>query len=166
MNQVDKFIENLKGKMTEACLSTAKEMLDDAKDRIVIPNEARNPAQFMAYKNSLKLSTVEVKGNEIKVSVYSDLVVSDGSKWDGVPIGAFLEWGTGPMGESSNGYPHGYPYTTKAPWDKHSSMQEIMTGTWGITARPHLYPALMAIKPKFKANVNRKVIEAWKQSAI
>lgn len=164
MNQIDKFADSLKSKLAEAMLETAKELLEDAKDRIEIPSYARNPFQFTAYKNSLELSNLSIKGNEIEIKVKSDLVVNDGSKWQGVPIGAFLEWGTGPMGESSNGYPHGYPYTTQAPWDENTAYQALMTGTWGITANPHLYPALMAIKPKLKENISRKVKEAWKIS--
>lgn len=159
----DNFINNLKAKLIEANKETGEELLKDAKDRIEIPGEARNKSQFVQYKNSLKTKT-ELEGEEIVTHVYSDLVVSDGSKWDGVPIGAFLEWGTGPMGDSSNGYPHGYPYTIDKPWDEHTTVQYLQTGSWGITARPHLYPALQAIKPVYKENIERKVKEAWKMS--
>lgn len=132
-----------------------EQMLKEAKERVDIPQEARNPSQFVEYRDSLKTNT-EVNGNEITIKVFSDLVVADGSKWDGVPIGAFLEWGTGPMGESSNTYPHGYPYTTDGPWDYHSTQQYIQTGEWGITARPHLYPTLQLYKSKIIKELERK----------
>lgn len=147
--------------LKEVCEQVGEEMLEEAKERVEIPSEAHNPQQFVQYRDSLKTKT-EVKGNEITTKVYSDLVVNDGSKWDGVPIGAFLEWGTGPMGQNSNEYPHGYPYTTEAPWDAHSTDQYIMTGTWGITARPHLYPTLQAFKPKLKEKLNKELRKQWK----
>lgn len=138
-----------------------EEMLKEAKERIEIPSEARNPQQFVQYRDSLKTKT-EKQGSSIVTKVYSDLVVNDGSKWNGVPIGAFLEWGTGPMGDSSNGYPHGYPYTIDKPWDEHSAMQYVQTGSWGITARPHLYPTLLYFKPKFKQKIMEELKKQWK----
>ncbi len=152
---------NLESVLKGVCSKIGEDMLKEAKERVEIPTEARNPQQFVQYRDSLKTKT-EVKGNEIITKVYSDLVVNDGSKWDGVPIGAFLEWGTGPMGEDSNNYPHGYPYTTNTPWDSHSTDQYIQTGTWGITARPHLYPTLQSFKPKLKDKIKKELYKQWK----
>lgn len=125
--------------------------------------EARNIQQFVEYENSLQRSDVKSEGDKHAVSIFSELVVQDGSKWDGVPIGAFLEWGTGPLGEDSNAYEHGYPYTTKAPWDEHTTIQWSQTGTWGIEARPHLYPALVAGKNTLIEDIKEKVKDTWKK---
>lgn len=152
---------NLESLLKGVCEKVGEQMLEEAKERVEIPSEARNPQQFVQYRDSLKTRT-EMQGNNIVTKVYSDLVVSDGSKWDGVPIGAFLEWGTGPMGDSSNGYPHGYPYTIDKPWDEHSAIQYVETGTWGITARPHLYPTLQHFKPKFKNMIMEEFKKQWK----
>lgn len=147
-NDLNKFLKEFGEQIGE-------EMLKEAKSRVDIPEEARNPNQFEQYRESLKTKT-EVENNVVTIKVYSDLVVSDGSRWDGVPIGAFLEWGTGPMGESSNSYPHGYPYTTYQPWDYHTYRQFYKTGDWGITARPHLYPTLQLYKSKLRKELERK----------
>lgn len=146
----------------KVCNQIGEQMLKEAKDRVEIPSEARNPQQFVQYRDSLKYK-VENEDNKYTIKVYSDLVVNDGSKWDGVPIGAFLEWGTGPMGDSSNNYPHGYPYTIDKPWDEHSMVQFVETGTWGITARPHLYPTLQSYKSKFKDVILEELKKQWKK---
>ena len=144
------------------CNQIGEQMLKEAKDRVEIPSEARNPQQFVQYRDSLKYK-VENEDNKYTIKVYSDLVVNDGSKWDGVPIGAFLEWGTGPMGDSSNNYPHGYQYPIDKRWDEHSTIQFVETGTWGITARPHLYPTLQSYKSKFKDMVIKELKTQWKK---
>ena len=146
----------------KVCNQIGEQMLKEAKDRVEIPSEARNPQQFVQYRDSLKYK-VENEDNKYTIKVYSDLVVNDGSKWDGVPIGAFLEWGTGPMGDSSNNYPHGYQYTIDKPWDEHSMVQFVETGTWGITARPHLYPTLQSYKSKFKDMILEELKKQWKK---
>ncbi len=146
----------------KVCNQIGEQMLKEAKDRVEIPSEARNPQQFVQYRDSLKYK-VENEDNKYTIKVYSDLVVNDGSKWDGVPIGAFLEWGTGPMGDSSNNYPHGYPYTIDKPWDEHSTIQYVQTGTWGITARPHLYPTLQSFKSKAKDMIIKELKKQWKK---
>lgn len=146
----------------KVCNQIGEQMLKEAKERVEIPSEARNPQQFVQYRDSLKCK-VENEDNKYTIKVYSDLVVNDGSKWDGVPIGAFLEWGTGPMGENSNNYPHGYQYTIDKPWDEHSTIQFVETGTWGITARPHLYPTLQSYKSKFKDMVIKELKTQWKK---
>lgn len=145
------YTEKLKKRIVEGQQEIAQELKDDIVSRIEVPAEAtRNPQQFEEYINSIQVGETEVNGNVISTEVFSDLVVVGDPKWNGVPIGAFLEWGTGPLGESTNTYQHGYPYTTEEPWDIYTAMQYIETGTWGIKARPHFYPGLMAIKPKYK----------------
>lgn len=157
---LDEYISKLRKNLIVAQKESGQYMLEDAKDRIEIPQEARNTSQFIQYENSIQIKTEE-KDSEITTSVYSDLVINDGSKWDGVPVGAFLEWGTGPLGEESNDYEHGYDYTTNVPWDAHTALQWMETGNWGIQARPHLYPALMATKEIYKEKIEEAIKETW-----
>ena len=161
----DQCIEKLKLKIKTAQDHSTDEMYMDAIERIEIPTEARNITQFIQYQNSLEKSETVFDEHEFKSKVYSDLLVGgDNPKWENVPVGAFLEWGTGPLGESTNNYPHGYDYTTDAPWDEHTAIQWGQLGTWGITARPHLYPALVAIKGIHIENIKEAIEESWMKS--
>lgn len=157
----DKFVADLKGSARNTLDVSGQWMFKDAKDRIELPYEARNIQQFVDYANSLKKTEVMGDEDDSFVSVYSDLVVQDGSKWDGVPIGAFLEWGTGPLGDSTNSFEHGYPYTLDHPWDAHTAIQWAEMGTWGIAARPHLYPALIASGRYLYANMKDETEKTW-----
>lgn len=157
----DKFISDLKIKLVSAQKHANDFMLEDAKDRIEIPQEARNTQQFVAYSQSIKTKDPELKNGVIESSVYSDLLVGGQSKWADVPVGAFLEWGTGRLGEASNTYEHGYDYTTLQPWDYHTWLQYMQIGSWGIVARPHLYPAFLHTQNIFEENVKEAVEEAW-----
>lgn len=132
-------------------------------EKVEIP-PCRNPSQFEAYRDSIEMADPQVKGNVITSNVHSYLKVGGNNpKWVNVPVGAFLEWGTGPMGESSNEYPHGYPYTTDEPWDMYSLMQYGSTGTWGITARPHFLPAANEMKPIIRERLKGAVVRTWKK---
>lgn len=157
-----KYVKSLEEKLITAQQHATEAMLEDAKERIEIPSEARNTQQFIDYSNSIKLKNAEMKSGEIESSVYSDLLVGgDDPKWADVPVGAFLEWGTGPLGEESNLYEHGYDYTTISPWDRHTWLQLMQTGNWGITARPHLYPAFLHTHKILIENIREVVKESW-----
>lgn len=131
----------------EFCEDLAKEI----RSNIEIPpqSEALNPSQFAAYRNSIKVSITLQEKNVYRKEIYSDYYVFWKKKNMMIPVGVFLEWGTGPLGEESNIYEHGYPYTTEAPWNRHAMNQFITTGTWGIQARPHWWPAIMKYKDRF-----------------
>ena len=147
-NKLDKKLEKLK----QAQRDTAKVIWEDT------VNEA--PLNAGGYISSIQLSDTEVKGDVIKTSVYSDLLVGgDIPKWQNVPVAAFLEWGTGPLGESTNTYQHGYPYTTDEPWNFIAQMQFEQTGTWGMPARPHFYPALQKNVALYKDNLRKALKE-------
>ena len=166
ISQLDKsfsdFISRLRMNIVEAQEHATDFMLDEAKDRIEIPEEARNTYQFIEYSNSLKTKKAQIEKDAVVSSVYSDLLVGgDDPKWADVPVGAFLEWGTGPLGENTNSYDHGYDYTTLAPWDRHTWLQQLQTGTWGIMARPHLYPALIFSEKILEENIKEAIKEAW-----
>lgn len=159
---LDRFISKLESGLINAQRHACDYILDEAKDRIEIPQEARNTYQFIQYEQSLKVSETKKEMESFSTEVYSDYYVWWERKGINVPVGAFLEWGTGPLGEDTNTYDHGYEYTTQAPWDFHTAVQWMETGTWGIMARPHLYPALMDGKEIYKLNVKEAVEEAWK----
>jgi hypothetical protein len=146
-NKLEQKLEKLK----EAQRETAKVILEDT---------VNNAPQSANYTSSIKLSDTEFKSDVIKTSVFSDLLVGgDIPKWQNVPLAAFMEWGTGPLGESSNDYPHGYPYTTDAPWNFIAQMQYETTGTWGMEARPHFYPALQKNIALYKENIRKALKE-------
>lgn len=156
-----KFVDDLKENLVTAQKHANDFMLEDAKSRIEIPSEARNTQQFVAYEQSIKTKEPEYKTGVIESSVYSDLLVGGDSKWAEVPVGAFLEWGTGRLGEESNTYEHGYDYTTISPWDFHTWLQYQQVGSWGIVARPHLYPAFLHAQNILLANVKEAIEETW-----
>ena len=54
----------------------------------------------------------------------------------------FINWGTGPLGKSTNIYPHGFSYTIDFPWNYTTQIQYELTGTWGMKANPHFYKSL------------------------
>lgn len=157
----NKFCIDMENRVYQAQEEATDIMLKEAKDRLEIPQEARNIGQFIAYSNSIEKSDPEKVGDSFVSSVYSDLLVGGMSKWANVHVGAFLEWGTGRLGEASNTYEHGYDYTTNAPWDWHTWLQYQQVGSWGIVARPHLYPAFVYTQPVFEEKVKEAVKTAW-----
>lgn len=161
-NEFDRFVRQLNEELIDAHQISVRKMKEVAKETAEIPFEARRPSQFEPYIESIDEKT-EVSGNEITSSVYSDLLVGGTSKWANVPLGAFLEWGTGPLGETTNEYDHGYPYTDDEPWDFHTLIQYAKEGTWGIRARPHMYPAFMMSLPDFSIRISEAIKKAWKR---
>ena len=147
-NKLEQKLEKLK----EAQRETAKAIWEDT------VNEA--PMTEGNYISSIQVSDTKEEKDVIKTSVFSDLLVGGTiPKWQNVPLAAFMEWGTGPLGESSNDYPHGYPYTTDAPWNFIAQMQYEQTGTWGMEARPHFYPALQKNVALYKENLRKALKE-------
>lgn len=145
-------------KLVEGQDKIAAELENDVKQRAFVPSEAtRNPGQFSKYISSIKKSPTSYDGHAISTTVGSDLVVNDGSKWDGVPIGAFLEWGTGELGYTTNQFQHGFPYTLTGPWDLATYEQWFYTNTYGIPAVPHFHPAIMHIKPKWEKMIEEAI---------
>ena len=170
IEDLDKFLKNFKinleEQVFEATEETTFQLKKDVVNRIEIPF-SRNPSQFVEYKNSIdydvEVEKQEKNNKKIKGSVYSELRIESDDKWNGVPVGAFLEWGTGPLGESTNNYPHGYNYTHHV-WDYFTAEQFKTTGTYGIRAKPHFLPALNAIKGKYIENIKEAVKKAWMMS--
>jgi hypothetical protein len=147
-NKLEQKLEKLK----EAQRETAKVIWEDT------VNEA--PVTEANYISSIQVSDTKEEKDVIKTSVFSDLLVGgDIPKWQNVPLAAFMEWGTGPLGESTNSYDHGYSYTTDAPWNFIAQMQYELTGTWGMEARPHFYPALQKNVALYKENIRKALKE-------
>ncbi len=146
-NKLDQKLEKLK----QAQRDTAKVIWEDT------VNNA--PTNSGGYVSSIQLSDTEYKKDVIKTSVFSDLTVWWEKIGINIPLACFLEWGTGPLGESTNTFHHGYPYTTDAPWDYVSWAQMMQTGTWGMEARPHFYPALQKNVSLYKDNLRKALRE-------
>lgn len=108
-----------------------------------------SPVKTGQYMNSIKVSETEYKNDVIKTDIYSDLKIGgDNPKWAKVPLANLINWGTGPLGEKTNIYPHKYSYTTDEPWNFIALLQYINTGTWGMRANPHFYLSLQKNVPK------------------
>ena len=146
-NNLEQKLEKLK----QAQRDTAKVIWEDT------VNEA--PITEDNYISSIQVSDTKEEKDIIKTSVFSDLTVWWERKSMHIPLSAFLEWGTGPLGEDTNTYEHGYPYTTDAPWNIESWMQMQETGTWGMMARPHFYPALQKNIALYKDNLRKALRE-------
>lgn len=160
---IDKLTENIDKECYHAMELSVDEQKASTLERIEIPQEARNTAQFVAYSQSIE-NRVEQDGDTIRGSVYSELLVGgDDPKWADVPVGMFLECGTGELGFRTNTYDHGYDYTLHV-WDFHTWLQQLQTGTFGIRARPHVIPAFNEEIPKFKENIRKAVYDAWTKS--
>ncbi len=149
--------ENMTKKIEEAQSQFCTNFKDEIVSNIEIPplTEAMNPGQFITYKSSIKVGDTIRENNIIKTEVYSDYYVYWAKKGIDIPVGVFLEWGTGPLGEGSNIYDHGYPYTTIAPWNEHAMKQYLTTGIWGIQARPHWWPTIIRYKEKLKEEIEK-----------
>lgn len=146
-NKLEEKLEKLK----QAQKDTAKAILVD------VVSEA--PVTQDMYTSSIKVSDTKEEDNVVKTSVYSNLTVFWKKINKNIPLAAFLEWGTGPLGENTNDYPHGYPYTTDAPWNYESWLQNELTGTWGTEAKPHFYPALQKNISLYKENLRKALKE-------
>lgn len=139
-------------KLEQAQFETGQDICEDVK--------ALAPVRTGKYQSSITTSMPMRKDNKIITQVYTDLPVGgDNPKWSKLPLGCFLEWGTGPLGEDTNTFPHGYPYTTDQPWNIPTKIQFEKTGTWGMMARPHFVPALQMNKDHYK----RKLREALRK---
>jgi hypothetical protein len=147
-NKLEQKLEKLK----EAQRDTAKVIWEDTVNNAPMSNGG--------YISSIQVSDTKEEKDAIKTSVFSDLLVGGTiPKWQKVPVAAFLEWGTGPLGEGTNTYQHGYPYTTDAPWNYQAQLQYEQTGTWGMEARPHFYPALQKNVALYKENIRKALKE-------
>lgn len=144
-----KWSKNLEKNLIEAVENTAKTIQED-----VVENA---PSKNGEYTSSIKVGETEVKNNKIRTSVFSDLLVGGSNpKWAKVPLAAFLEWGTGIKGASSNTYPHGYGYRL-TPWCYYDEYLHQWITTDGIIARPHFYPALSKNKSTFLEEIRKAV---------
>lgn len=106
------------------------------------------------YVSSIQIGDTEYDGKVIKTTVFSDLKVGGNNpRWAKVLLANFVNWGTGPLGENTNEYPHVYPYTTDAPWNAQTQLQYLETGTWGMKATPHFYDSLQKNIREYKKSI-------------
>lgn len=121
--------------------------------------KALAPVDTGAYRNSIVVSSTEWQGNSCSTRVYSDMLVGgDSEKWKDVPLGCFLEWGTGSVGASTNTQNHGYPYRM-TPWTYYNKRYGRWITTRGMVARPHFLPPMMLHKKEYSKKMRKAV---WK----
>lgn len=138
--------ETLK-RVKESQIETAEKIKDDIKG--LAPGSGN-------YRSSIKVGKQEEIDGIIKIPIFTDLN-ANWEKHPEVALGALIEWGTGPLGESTNSYEHGFPYTTDVPWNAPTWAQFRRTGTWGGVAQPHFLPGLYANKKTYRANIRKAV---------
>lgn len=161
------FVEKWNNKTRELIVKGQNEIAEqlerDVKTYAKIPSEAsRNRSQLASYIDSISKKPTEDNGDEVVSRVSSNMQVYWPKIGQDVFVGAFLEWGTGRLGESTNDYPHGFPYTTDGPWDAYTQQQYNFTGTYGLPATPHFTPAINNIKPKYREMIRKAIKEGFK----
>lgn len=135
-------------KLQNAQRKTAEKIWEDTIDS--------SPFKNGDYISSIQIGKTENNKGVIKTSVFSDLKVGgDIPKWQNVLLANFINWGTGPLGEATNDYPHGYSYTTDFPWNYQTQIQYQLYGTWGMEANPHFYNSLQKNVSTYKENLRK-----------
>lgn len=123
------------------------------------------PIKTGNYISSIEISDTKYENGCISTEIYTTLKVGgDNPKWENVLLAHFINWGTGPLGESTNFYPHEYPYTTDKPWNEETWIQYRMTGTWGMRANPHFYLSLQKNTDNYLKNLKEAVKNARNNS--
>ncbi len=139
-----KIIPNL----IKAQRETAKKVWEDTVDSA--------PMVRGDYVSSIQLGETKFDGKVIKTEIFSDLKVGgENPRWRNVLLANFVNWGTGPLGEDTNIFPHGYPYTTDVPWNAETQQQFLLTGTWGMKATPHFYDSLQKNIKNYKESIRK-----------
>lgn len=112
------------------------------------------PVDTGTYRSSIQISDVTHNGSIHSIEIFSKL----NSGWNNVALGYLLEWGTGKKGESTNNYPHGFPYR-QTPWLYYNERYGKWIFTTGCVARPHFYPGLHNNENYFKEQIRKGVIQ-------
>lgn len=137
-------------RLIKAQQETAQKICEDVKSMA--------PIRSGRYSSSIKVSETVFQDNKYRTMIYTDLLVGgDNPRWQNVPLGALLEWGTGIQGATTNTYPHGYGYRL-TPWCYYDEYLHQYVTTDGMIARPHFSPALFQNKNYY----NKKIREAIK----
>lgn len=87
------------------------------------------PKDTGRYASSIQLGSIERKGKDISVEIFTDL----DSGWNGVKLAEFLENGTGIYREDGTG--------RQTPWVYWSEKLNRFVFTKGQVAKPHWTPA-------------------------
>ena len=121
------------------------------------------PVDTGAYRDSIKVSETVWDGDTVTTSVYSDMLVGgDNPKWQNVPLGSLLEWGTGLKGLQTNTQNHGFPYRM-TPWRYYYKKIGQWVTTIGMIARPHFLPAMLLNKRKYVREIRKAVFRFWEK---
>ena len=132
--------------LIDAQRETAEQIQEDA--------IAKAPKDTGAYAKSIKVGKTKIEGKEISTEIFTDLVVGEG-KWSTVPLGTWLEYGTGIVGQRSNKIDHDFEYR-QTPWVYFNERLNRFVFTEGMVARPHFYFALQ----KNIGLYEKKILEA------
>lgn len=115
--------------------------------------QADAPIRTGLYVESITLGPTIVEKHSVITEVYTAQTLgergSTNPRWVNVPLGALLEWGTGPEG-ASTGEAEEYGYSYTMDWR-------------GMVARPHFKPNLYRIKPLYKEKLREAVKLSWKR---
>lgn len=151
IGQITYTIDFIKKATQDKLLKTQNSVANKIKDEIV----AFAPLRSGKYISSIKVSETIIENETIKTFIYSDLPVGGNNpRWSKIPLAAFLEWGTGIKGESTNSYPHGYSYR-RTPWCYYDKYLHQWVTTRGMVARPHFLPALNNNREYFKEEIRK-----------
>lgn len=133
-------------------LKNIEEILNDTANKVYDDIISLAPEDTGTYKSSIKISPVEHQSRNHTIKIYTDL----NSGWNNVPLGCLLEWGTGPRGEETNSFDHGYPYRT-TPWLYYNEKYNKWIFTYGMIARPHFYPGLYLNEKYFNQKIKEVI---------
>jgi hypothetical protein len=151
MNELEIIFKRQYDKLTKKTLA---EFQDELATELAEDVARRAPVDTGAYKNSITVGSTSVKEDSITTRVYTDLKVGYG-KWGGVPLGAWLEYGTGIEGENTNTIDHGYAYR-QTPWVYFNESLNRFVFTRGSVARPHWKPAVEKMRANLKTRLKEK----------
>ena len=122
--------------------------------------QAGAPVDTGAYRNSIQVGATEWNGSRCTTRVFSALLVGgENEKWATVPLGAFLEWGTGFIGAMTNEQEHGYPYRM-TPWSYYNTRYGRWVTTHGMVARPHWLPPVLFHRRDY-IELMRRAVRGW-----
>lgn len=135
---------------TKKLIPKVEKAQKDVAEQLCKEIKIRAPINTGRYVSSIKVGDVQHEGDKLSIAVYTDLLVGgDNPKWANVPLGAFLEWGTGIKGsQTGKATQYGYSYRM-TPWAYFSKELGHWVTSKGMIAIPHFSTGLAFIKPKY-----------------
>lgn len=149
IEELGMYILSFKDEALKKIVEVNKEVGEMLRENI----QAEAPIDTGSYRDSILCGPTEVEGSKVSTEVYTSQTLgergSTNPRWVNVPLGALLEWGTGPEG-ASTGEAEEYGFSYRMDWH-------------GMVARPHFKPNLYRIKPVYKKKLREAVGLAWKK---